>query len=150
MNWLTVGAYLVIATALGLFAVALTIAVLWHYLSEGLRGHVTEMVQTYFRRLMRYGHTRPSTKTAVVCSLVVWLGIGVAFTFPEYWRTSVAALLLLPVIFFAAGWRRKGPRATNHRLRFTYTFFEPAVALAIPSVAGKLVDAGLRALIAAL
>jgi hypothetical protein len=76
----------------------------------------------------------------------MWFGIAVAFTFTAHWRASVIVLATLPLVFFVAGWWFRGPRASNHRFRFTWSFFEPVVALAIPALVGKVIDAGLKAL----
>jgi hypothetical protein len=153
------GTILLIALWIGLIcaAIGLTIAVLWRYFSLGfqiavlrawnsLRAHISETAQRYFRRIRRYGHTVKSCIIAVVCSLALWLALVAAFAFSQHWRVSVVILLLLPFLFFYAGWRSGGPRAPNHRVRFTYAFFEPAVALGVPTLFSKAMDAGLKAL----
>jgi hypothetical protein len=115
-----------------------------------LRDHVVETGRLYFNRIRLYGHTHKSTWTAVVFSLVIWVAIAASVAFAAYWRISVVVLLVLPAAFLVVGWCLRGPRAGNHRFRFACTFFEPAVALVVPSLGSKLIDVGLQALKTAL
>jgi hypothetical protein len=162
MTWepfLAAGTILTIALGVGLVcaAVGLTAAVLWHYLSEGyqlavLRAweHLKGTAELYFRRIRWYGHTHKSTWTAVACSLVIWLGIGVSFKLTAYWQTCLVVLLALPLAFLAVGWWLRGPRASEHRFRFVCSFFEPVIALAVPSLAGKVVEMVISTLVASI
>jgi hypothetical protein len=164
MDWMAlIAAVAMIVLGFGLFclAVLLTLATLWPYLSLGIRlavlrawaqlsDYIGETGRKYFDRIKWFGHTKQSTKVAVICSLAMWFGVAVAFAFPAYWRVSVAVLLVLPALFFALGWYLGGRQAPAHSFRFTCSFFEPAIALAVPLLAGKLMDIGLQALKAAL
>ena len=164
MNWLpSIAAVAMLALGSVLFCLAavLTLAALWPILSEGfrravllawgrLRDHVIFTARLYFRRLRWYGHTVPSTVIAVVFSLVIWLAVAASLTFTAYWQISVAALTALPVTFLLVGWWTRGPNAGNHRFNFACSFFEPALALVVPSVGSKLIDIALHALKAAL
>jgi hypothetical protein len=164
MDWMPVfAAVAMIVLGFGLFCLAaiLTLATLWPYLSLAfrlavlrtlaqLRLHLRETAIRHFYRIRRYGHTHWSAWIAVVCSVVIWLGIVVAFSFVTHWRTSIVILALLPLVFFAAGWRFKGEKAPKHKFRFACAFFEPAAALAVPTLTSKLIDLGLSVLVGAL
>ena len=111
---------LALSTTLFCLAVVLTIATLWPILSQGfrravllvwkrLRDYVVVTARTYFRRLMRYGHTIPSTTIAVVFSLVIWFAVAASLTFTAYWQISVVVLIVLPTTFTMASalWPRR-------------------------------------------
>src|SRR5262245_55303126 len=166
MTWepfLAAGTILTIALGVGLVCatVGLTVAVLWRYLDLGFRlavlrawrrllNYIITTAGMYFRRLMRYGHTKPSTTIAVVFSLVIWIAIAVSLAFAAYWRISVIVLMALPVAFLLAGWWTRGPAATRHKFDFACSFFEPAAALVVPSLGSKVIDLVLDALKSAL
>jgi hypothetical protein len=150
MNWLPAGAFLVTFSALALFAACLTVAVLWEHAWIKFWDHLGGTARLYFRRIKFFGHTIPSTWTAVACSLVVWLTIVLTFTLALSWQACVSLLVGVCVVFLCFGYRLGGPRAKNHKFRFASSFFEPALALAVPSLAGKLVEAGLRSIAVAL
>jgi hypothetical protein len=143
----------------GLFCLAalLTFVTLWPYFTLGfriavlhtwwrVRKYIADTARTYFRRLMRYGHTLASTTIAVIFSLVIWLAAAASFTFPAYWRLSLFAVIILPAAFLLAAWWTRGPAAIRHRFDFACTFFEPAIALVLPSMGNKLIDMVLQTL----
>jgi hypothetical protein len=149
MNWeplLAAGIILTIAVGVGLAfaAVGLTVAVLWREGWVRFWNHSTDTVRLYFRRLKWCGHTKPSTAVAVAFSLALWFGTAVALTFPAYWRVSAVGLLVLPVLFLTGAWWLGGASVPRHRFRFACSFFEPAMALVVPSLGSKLIDAGLK------
>jgi hypothetical protein len=148
MDWFAVGAFVVIATALGLLAIGLTIEVLWRKGWARVWAHLAGTAELYFRRIRWFGHTYKSTWTAVACGLSVWLGITAAFIVTPRWEICVLAFLAIAVAFLSVAWRLRGPRAPDHPFRFVCSFFEPALALAVPSLLGKVFEASLKSLAA--
>jgi hypothetical protein len=138
---------LMIALTIGLLCLAagLTILVLWKSFSFGFRFAVlkawvkaTSYLTKYFHRLRRYGLKRTSSTIAVICGLVVWGGIILAFAFEEQLIEASVLTILALLLFFVWGWRERGPRARF--FTFSRGFLEPTMALALPTFMAKSGD----------
>ena len=146
---------LMIALTVGLvcLCVALTVLVLWKSFSFGFRFTVlkawvkaTDYLTKYFHRLRRYGLRRTSSTIAVVCALVVWAGIFLAFAFGERMPEAIGLTVLALAMFFGWGWTERGPRARF--LKFSRGFLEPTMALALPTFVAKSGDFVVKFLVA--
>src|SRR5262245_19179510 len=142
---------LMIALTAGLLclAIGVTILVLWRFFSWGarytmlkawirVRNYVVETALQYFNRLKRYGLTRVACNIAVVCSIAVWVAIIAAFAFSDHLAEAATVIVVMVLAFFIAGWKKRGPRARF--FTFTRGFFEPTLALAIPTFLAKSGD----------
>jgi hypothetical protein len=142
---------LMIALTAGLvcLAVGVTVLVLWRFFSRGaryamlkawvkIRNNVVETALQYFNRLRRYGLTRVACNIAVVCSIAVWVAIIAAFAFSDHLPEAAAVIVVMVLAFFIAGRKKRGPR--GRFFTFTRGFFEPTLALAIPTFLAKSGD----------
>jgi hypothetical protein len=143
----SMGTILIIALTFGLLCAAagLTVLVLWKSFSFSFRFaalkawvKARDYLTRYFNRLRQYGLTRVASRIAVLCGLVVWMGIVLGFAFSERLLDALVASLVVLLASFAWGWRQRGPRATF--FRFTRGFVEPTMALAVPTFVAKSGD----------
>lgn len=152
---------LMVALTFGLLclAVVLTILTLWRFFSWGARftmlkawlraqHYIVETAIKYFKRLKNYGLTKVACQIAVICSVVVWVGIVAAFAFSELFLEAMVVIVAALIGFFYAGWRNKGPRARF--FRFSRGFLEPTMVLAIPTFMAKTGDFFFKLLVAAI
>ena len=108
-----------------------------------LRSHLRSTTDKYFERLKFKGLTIPSCRIAVWCSVVVWVGVLVAFAV-HFWKETLILTLSALLVLSVAGWRVKGPKATFSR--FVTAFYEPTLALIVPTVFMKSVDLAVRSI----
>jgi hypothetical protein len=109
-----------------------------------ITAYVIHTGRKYFRHLRWMGLTQRSCQIAVVCSIAAWFGILVMFAFRPYWTLVFVLTLVLVTALSIEGWRQAGRR--KKVVRFVRAFYEPTLALAAPTFASKIVDAGLRAI----
>ena len=146
---------LVIALICGLLCLcaALTVLVLWKSFSFGVRFTMlkawvkaTDYLTRYFHRLRRYGLKRTSSTIAVICGVVIWMGIVLAFAFDERVLEAIGLTVLALLVFFVWGWRERGPKARF--LKFSRGFLEPTMALAVPTFIAKSGDFAFKFVVA--
>ena len=138
---------LTVASIFGLvfLCAGLTILVVWKSCSFGFRLTVLkawvkarDYLTKYFHRLRRYGLKKTSSMIAVICGVVVWGGIVLAFTFDNRLVGAIGLTLLALLVLFAWGWWERGPSARF--FKFSRGFLEPTMALAVPTFVAKSGD----------
>ena len=138
---------LIVALIFGLLCLCagLTVLVLWEFFSFGFRFTVLKAwvkarhyLTKYFHRLRRYGLKKTSSTIAVICGVVIWGGIALAFTFDDQLVEAIGLTLLALVVLFAWGWWERGPSARF--FKFSRGFLEPTMALAVPTFVAKSGD----------
>ena len=138
---------LIVALIFGLLCLCagLTVLVLWEFFSFGFRFTVLkawvkarDYLTKYFHRLRRYGLKKTSSTIAVICGVVIWGGIALAFTFDDRLVEAIGLTLLALVVLFAWGWWERGPSARF--FKFSRGFLEPTMALAVPTFVAKSGD----------
>lgn len=142
---------LIVAAVCGLIflTMGLTISHSSRYLLRTAIRQVTAYVihtgRKYFRHLRWMGLTQRTCQIAVVCSVAAWFGILIMFAFKPYWTFAFVLTVVLVTALSIEGWRKAGKR--KKAFKFVRAFYEPTLALTVPTFASKVVDAALRAMV---